>query len=97
MRTPQDLEANEQLDNASEERIFQILDNIVETGKYTEPDMFMDLDLANELVVNTSTFTSQLSLKNLKPICFETFSLSTNIKAGGDPASTSGHHASTNG
>jgi hypothetical protein len=51
MRTPQDLEANEQLDNASEERIFQILDNIVETGKYTEPDMFMDLDLANELVV----------------------------------------------
>ena len=51
MRTPQDLEQNEQLDNASEERIFQILDNIVETGKYTMPDMFMDLNLATQLTV----------------------------------------------
>jgi polyhydroxyalkanoate synthesis regulator phasin len=51
MRTPQDLEQNEQLDNASEERIFKILDEIVEDGKYTPPDMFMDLQLANQLVV----------------------------------------------
>jgi hypothetical protein len=49
MRTPQDLEQNEQLDNASEERIFQILDNIVESGKYMPPDPFMDLNLATTL------------------------------------------------
>lgn len=46
-----DLEQNEKLDNASEERIFQILDNIVEEGKYTMPDPFMDLQLATTLVV----------------------------------------------
>lgn len=46
-----DLEQDERLANASEERIFQYLDEIVEEGKYTPPDIFMDLDLANELVV----------------------------------------------
>lgn len=46
-----DLEQNEQLDNASEERIFKILDAIVEDGEYQEPDPFMDLDLAIELTV----------------------------------------------
>ena len=50
MRFP-DLEQNEKLDNASEERIFQVLDKIVESGKYTPPDEFMDLDLATTLVV----------------------------------------------
>lgn len=46
-----DLEQNEQLDNSSEERIFKILDDIVEEGKYTMPDIFLDLDLATELTV----------------------------------------------
>lgn len=46
-----DLEQNEKLNNASEERIFKILDAIVESGKYTEPDAFMDLALAIELTV----------------------------------------------
>lgn len=46
-----DLEQNERLDNASEERIFQILDKIVENGKYTMPDPFMDLQLATTLTV----------------------------------------------
>ena len=41
----------EKLDNSSEERIFQILDRIVEEGKFTPPDAFMDLALATELVV----------------------------------------------
>jgi hypothetical protein len=50
MRFP-DLEQNEKLDNASEERIFQILDEIVDTGKYTPPDPFMDLQLATTLTV----------------------------------------------
>ncbi len=50
MRFP-DLDQNEKLDNASEERIFQILDKIVEDGSYTPPDPFMDLDLATTLTV----------------------------------------------
>lgn len=50
MRFP-DLEQNERLDNASEERIFKYLDDIVETGKYTPPDSFMDLQLALQLTV----------------------------------------------
>lgn len=50
MRLP-DLEQNEKLDNASEERIFKILDEIVEKGKYIPPDAFMDLDLATTLTV----------------------------------------------
>ena len=50
MRFP-DLEQNEKLDNASEERIFKILDEIVEKGKYTPPDAFMDLQLATTLTV----------------------------------------------
>ena len=47
----EDLEQDEKLDNASEERIFKYLDEIVEDGKYTPPDIFMDLALANELTV----------------------------------------------
>lgn len=50
MRFP-DLEQNEKLDNASEERIFQILDKIVKSGKYTPPDPFLDLQLAQQLCV----------------------------------------------
>lgn len=50
MRFP-DLEQNERLDNASEERIFKVLDEIVEDGKYTAPDAFMDLSLATQLTV----------------------------------------------
>lgn len=46
-----DLDQIEKLANASEERIFQILDEIVESGTYTPPDVFMDLQLANELVI----------------------------------------------
>lgn len=46
-----DLEQNEKLENASEERIFQVLDAIVEDGKYTPPDPFMDLELATTLTV----------------------------------------------
>lgn len=46
-----DLEQVERLANAPEERILQILDNIIESGKYTPPDPFMDLNLADTLVV----------------------------------------------
>jgi hypothetical protein len=46
-----DLEQIEKLANAGEERIFQILDDIVESGKYTPPDPFIDLALATQLTV----------------------------------------------
>lgn len=46
-----DLQQIETLANAAEERIFQYLDEIVEDGKYTPPDPFMDLQLAKETVV----------------------------------------------
>lgn len=45
------LEQMDRLNNASEERIFQMLDGIVEDGDYTPPDSFLDLDLAAELNV----------------------------------------------
>lgn len=41
-----DLEQQEKLANAPEERILQVLDRMVEDGKYTPPDPFMDLALA---------------------------------------------------
>ena len=50
MRFP-DLEQNERLDNAGEERIFKILDAIVESGDYTPPDPFLPLDLAQTLTI----------------------------------------------
>lgn len=46
-----DLDQVEKLANASEERIFQILDKIVEDGVYTPPDPFLDLQNATELTV----------------------------------------------
>lgn len=46
-----DLEQNEKLSNASEERIFKYLDAIVENSTYNPPDAFMDIPLAEELTV----------------------------------------------
>jgi hypothetical protein len=45
-----DIEQVDQLDNAGEERILKILDEIVEEGVYTPPDPFMDPQLAIQLV-----------------------------------------------
>jgi len=61
-----DLEQIETLANASEERIFQILDDIVESGKYTPPDPFMDLQKANELTVQYINLYSQAKLEESK-------------------------------
>jgi hypothetical protein len=41
-----DLEQENKLANAGEERILKYLDAIVESGDYTPPDPFMDIDLA---------------------------------------------------
>ncbi len=46
-----DIEQEERLAIAGEERILKIMDEIVEDGKYTPPDPFMDLAKANEVVV----------------------------------------------
>lgn len=44
-----DLDQVEKLANASQERIYQALDAIVEDGDYTPPDPFLDLDLATQI------------------------------------------------
>lgn len=61
-----DLEQVERLANAGEERIFQILDDIIETGKYTPPDPFMDLELAQKLTVQYYNLYSQSKLEESK-------------------------------
>jgi hypothetical protein len=72
MRFP-DLEQNEQLDNASEERIFKILDAIVEEGKYTEPDSFMDLNLGIQLCVQYINLYLAANLEESKADMLRTF------------------------
>lgn len=72
MRFP-DLEQNERLDNASEERIFQILDGIVEDGKYIPPDPFMDLMLAEQLVVQYYNLYMAAKLEERKADMLRTF------------------------
>ncbi len=59
-----DLEQTEKLANASEERIYQILDEIVDEGKYTPPDPFMDIMLAEEL---SSQYYNLYSSAKLEP------------------------------
>jgi hypothetical protein len=61
-----DLEQIEKLANAGEERIFQILDDIIETGKYTPPDPFMDLQLATQLTVQYINLYGQAKLEESK-------------------------------
>ena len=61
-----DLEQIEKLANAAEERIFQILDDIIETGKYTPPDPFMDLNLATTLTTQYINLYSSAKLEESK-------------------------------
>ncbi len=61
-----DLSQMEKLDNAAEERIFQILDEIVEDGLYTPPDPFMDLTLATELTTKYINLYSGAKLEEDK-------------------------------
>jgi flagellar hook protein FlgE len=58
-----DLEQIEKLANAGEERIFQMLDLIIEKGKYTPPDTFMDLALAETL---TTQYINLYTAANLE-------------------------------
>lgn len=61
-----DLEQIEKLANAGEERILQILDDIIEEGKYTQPDPFINLDLATQLTVQYINLYSQANLEESK-------------------------------
>lgn len=68
-----DLEQNEKLDNASEERIFKILDMIVENGKYTPPDPFIDFELATTLTVQYINLYLAANLEQAKADLLEDF------------------------
>ena len=68
-----DLGQMETLANASEERIFQYLDEIVENGKYTGPDVFMDLSLATQLVVQYINLYVPSKLEQSKADMLRTF------------------------
>lgn len=61
-----DLEQVEKLANAAEERILQTLDDIVESGKYTPPDPFTDLQLATTLTVQYINLYASAKLEEAK-------------------------------
>ncbi len=61
-----DIEQVDKLANAGEERILQILDDIVESGKYSPPDPFMNLDLATELCTQYYNLYAEAHLEEAK-------------------------------
>jgi hypothetical protein len=61
-----DIEQVDKLANASEERILQILDEIVDEGKFTPPDPFMDLALAEKLSTQYYNLYSSAKLEEEK-------------------------------
>lgn len=61
-----DLEQVEKLANAAEERIFAYLDDIIETGKYTPPDSFVDLNLATTLTTQYINLYATAKLEESK-------------------------------
>lgn len=86
MRAPMDLEQNEKLSNASEERIFKYLDEIVEDGKWSPPDPFMDLVLAEELVVQYYNLYVAAKLEPKKEqMLINFFTLIQTLKAAATP------------
>lgn len=61
-----DIEQMDKLESAAEERIFQILDLIVEEGQFTPPDPFTDLQLATKLTTQYINQYSQCKLEEEK-------------------------------
>lgn len=61
-----DLSQEEKLANAGEERILQVLDEIVEEGKYTPPEPFTDLALAETKVVQYINLYASAKLEEAK-------------------------------
>lgn len=83
-----DLDQVEKLANASQERIYQILDKIVEDGEYTPPDPFMDLQFANDAVVQYYNLYSSAQLEEERCEMLRTFfsQVQTLKQAGMPPA-----------
>lgn len=69
-----DLKQEQDLMNAPEERILKILDEMIEDGKYSPPDPFMDLGLAKKLVVQYYNKYLQEDLEEAKADLLRTFS-----------------------
>jgi hypothetical protein len=63
-----DLEQSDKLANALEERVLKALDDIVESGKYTQPDVFMldPTNLATTLTVNYINMYAPAKLEESK-------------------------------
>lgn len=68
-----DLDQVEKLDNAAEERILQILDEIIEDGKYTPPDPFTNIALAAELATKYINLYGQAKLEEERMEMLRTF------------------------
>lgn len=61
-----DLEQVDKLKTAAEEKIYKILDDIIDTSKYVPPDPFMDLQKANEIVVQYYNLYTTANLEESK-------------------------------
>lgn len=87
-----DLDQVERLANASEERIYQYLDEIIESGKYTPPDTFMDLALAKDLTVQYYNLYAAAKLEEAKAEKLRTFYLQVTdlITTAASPSSPNG-------
>ena len=83
-----DLSQIEMLANAAEERIFQVLDEIIDKGKYTPPDPDMNLQLAIEKTVQYINLYAQCKLEERKMAMLRDFKNQVQdiIKAASQPA-----------
>lgn len=61
-----DIEQVDKLNSSREERIYQVLDQIIENGKYTPVDPFMDLQLAEKIVVDYINLYAPAKLEEAK-------------------------------
>lgn len=68
-----DIEQVDKLANASEERILKYLDDIIDDGKYTPPDVFMNLQLAEKLVGQYYNLYQAANLEEEKSEMLRTF------------------------
>lgn len=69
-----DIAQVDKLANAAEERILKILDEIVEEGKYTPPDPFMNIIKAEELVTQYYNLYSEAKLEEERAQMLRDFS-----------------------
>jgi hypothetical protein len=72
-----DIEQQNKLATASEERILKYLDLMVEEGEYNPPDPFMDLQLADQLCTQYYNLYVAANLEEEKADMLRTFSTQT--------------------